>query len=128
MMSLKELAIVEIPNYYLSNRMPVGVGRKMLAWLNERTDSDIMVRDEQRWLFHEGKYWCSAASREVTLTKGENYDIYRRFVGVGWIYEMAYQYHWNADAAKSYNSWIRVYFDDELLAIEFKLVAPWENL
>jgi hypothetical protein len=113
-----------------------GVGTRCIYWLNARTGSKTVFGDVQVvWLIGDKLSFNGHISDFVRRTKNvDEYEIRRAFVGTGWIFEFVYHYKRLVDDSNyreddsftcvSFDT--NAHFDDEMLALEFKLSAPWE--
>jgi hypothetical protein len=122
-----ELIAVNIPRSDISRPH----GRRVIRWLNERTDSNTIVGDECRVWLLGGNLWFNGNPDvfEIETKLVNEYEIRRVFVGTGWILEFGFKY--TRQAATDFaltNHWNEAYFDDDFLALQFKLAAPWEDL
>jgi hypothetical protein len=98
-----------------------GIGVVTKHWLNERTNSNTVTEDVQRIICVGDALWFTdhISDRWINTLNVDEYEVRRSFVGTGWIYEHTY------GAFAYVSTRTTAYFDDEMLALEFKLAAPW---
>lgn len=106
-----------------------GRGRKTLTWLNDRTEANVTLDAEKRWAYVNGEKVKLETPDDVKNLRmnHKSYHAVRQIPGPGWSIEhhMFFMEKGNSTPWRMANWHTDVIFDDEYLALEFKLISPW---
>jgi hypothetical protein len=99
-----------------------------LDWLNEHSATDIQMNEMVSFIFINGKrYSADDPCVDITLNRAKSYHLLDMVQGPCWRIEHNSFYrkvNLINDFTKS-NWHTDVVFDDEYVALQFKLVSPW---
>jgi hypothetical protein len=129
MATLVRICKKEKEDYDQQGTFDRGRGRKALTWLNERTNANVTLNAEQRWAFVKGEKVKLDTPDDVKELRMNNssYHAVRCIPGPGWSIEhhMFFSEKGNPTPWRMSNWHTDVKFDDDYLALEFKLISPW---
>ena len=102
-------------------------GKQSLVWLNEYSGTNIEINEQVAFIFINGKRYEFDAARKHLDSYAKSYERLDLVSGPCWRIEhhtfyrkdelrnMFMMSNWHTD----------VVFDDEYLALQFKLISPW---
>jgi hypothetical protein len=106
-----------------------GFAGKSTIWLAARTNVDVDIKNRLIWLVSDGDVIQCSVETMTNFSRDIIYNrthIIQKLDGPGWSV-IAVAYNISPGSNEPRKLTIDVLIEDEILALEFKLIAPWQD-